>query len=1142
MKYVGLLFLIALYGSTSGQGDIHSFGSNGWGELGRGVLKNSIPSPELMASKAMYKCRLFSAGKVHSIAIDSSGYLYTWGQNNYGQLGVGNTKSFNIPQRIEKNGPWAKCVASYGDYSLAINSQGELYSWGKIPSKSSQTLYYFETIPTKVGNKSNWVEIAAGISHSIAINSKGEMYSWGENDYGELGLGNVGDQIEPQRIGSESNWVRAAAGKNFSIAINSDGELFVWGDKQYGKLGLGNSIGFNTPQRLGLSSNWVSISATNEYSLAINRDGELYSWGLGRYGETGTNKTGSLWAPEKVGPDSIKWETATAGLNMSAAIDNDGNLYVWGRNDQNGMLNDSYKNILTPLQISEDVKWKNVSVGGLFLLTNSIESTLYGRFINNYGQLGIGEFTLDKFILSPQIVFQKFKWSMTSASDFTNDMHCLAITTDGKLFSWGRNRVGELGLGEEIGDFVPTPRQIGNKSNWVYVLAGRASSYAINTDGELFAWGSNSNGQLGIGNNENKSIPQLVGTSNNWTNVVSNGGHVLAINTEGEIYAWGDNSYGQLGLGHQIRQNTPQQVGTFSNWIKVSAGAANSLAINSKNEIFSWGAKIPTTNAILKPEKLGDKSNWVEIFAGDAMHSFAINTNGHLYGWGRNTESVLGIENYQQNSIPTLVDSFNYWKSISTSYDHTLGLNNKGELFAWGNNSHGQLGTDFFRNQNTPVRVGELSKWKYISAGHNASYCVNLEGEMFVMGYDFEGRIGLHGRIDFDVPGIINSSENWKQISAGRRHVLAVNQKGELFGWGSNLNGQLAIKGDFYRTPQRIGESTDWIEVSAGNTHSLAINSKGELFYWGGDPYGIRLQESLPTRVGMATNWTKIAAGGYHSLALNSNGELFSWGDNSYGQLGIGNFMDQQLPTQIEGKWESISAGVRHSMALTTQGNLFTWGGNSEGELGIDKVNGKFNEPQAVENIRFTKISAEGRTCIGLTKDKKIYTWGDGAYAYKPRPVQTDSSNWEVIDAGTGHFLAVNSWGELFSWGDNTSGQLGLGTNLDQERPVKVVTNIDWLKVDAGEGFSIGLTGDIQQQLKKDIIKKTDKIAIYPNPTSRYLYLSENKGPLKYTISTIEGQNLSTGTYEGKIDLSNLKTGVYFINIGGYCQKVVKLK
>ena len=134
--------------------------------------------------------------------------------------------------------------------------------------------------------------------------------------------------------------------------------------------------------------------------------------------------------------------------------------------------------------------------------------------------------------------------------------YSLAVSTDGKLYAWGRNIDGQLGDGTNTS--TNSHVRIGAATNWKNIAAGAVShNLAINTDGELYAWGYNGQGQLGDGTDTNKNTPTRIGTATNWKNIAAGSYHSMAINAAGELYAWGSNHYGQLGNGTKLYETTP---------------------------------------------------------------------------------------------------------------------------------------------------------------------------------------------------------------------------------------------------------------------------------------------------------------------------------------------------------------------------------------------------------------------------------------------------------------------------------------------------------------------------------------------------------------------------------------------------------
>jgi len=306
--------------------------------------------------------------------------------------------------------------------------------------------------------------------------------------------------------------------------------LYSWGNNNDGRLGQGNTLNLNEPTRMGEADNWVQVSTASSGSWAINAEGHLYGWGAlwtqPQMGQGDIPGSGAVTSPTRIGT-ADNWVSVGGRSSDVVALNADGELFAWG------------------------------SAGGI------------GQGANVPTPTGVGQ-TWQTFEMHPNFI--------------------IAQNVQGYLYSWGTGHSDSLGVGASSTPLVPM--RIGNNSDWVHFTVAGNSVLAISESGHLYSWGNNAEGQLGLGDNINRNVPHRVGTADNWTKVVGTAaslGAVAALNSDGELWTWGSNNNGQLGTGAGGSRNVPARVGDGSNWVFLSAANSHFLAANSNLELFSWG-------------------------------------------------------------------------------------------------------------------------------------------------------------------------------------------------------------------------------------------------------------------------------------------------------------------------------------------------------------------------------------------------------------------------------------------------------------------------------------------------------------------------------------------------------------------------
>jgi alpha-tubulin suppressor-like RCC1 family protein len=351
-------------------------------------------------------------------------------------------------------------------------------------------------------------------------------------------------------------------------------------------------------------------------------------------------------------PGTACWRQISAGRNFSMAIKNDGTLWAWGNNGNLLGLNGNMLNQNAPIQVGTANDWLEVSAGATHTLAIKTNGTLWSWGDGLYGQLG-------------NSLFNSATWTVTQRGTATDWAHVsagsgfsLALKTNGTLWSWGYNSVGQLGQGNTTNLNVPT--QVGTASNWAAIDAGAEHALALDNGGFLFAWGNNTFGQFGNGNNTSGLSP-APSTTSMWMKISAGFDHSLLLDPSGNMFAMGDNSQGELGDGTNTSSNVPiftgqSSAGLINQYIEISAGLSFSLAIRADATLHSSGMNnsgqlgLGNTTNVNSFSQVGTLNTWQKISAGE-VHSLALENSSDLWSTGRNIEGQLGIASWVNSNI-----------------------------------------------------------------------------------------------------------------------------------------------------------------------------------------------------------------------------------------------------------------------------------------------------------------------------------------------------------------------------------------------------------------------------------------------------------------------------------------------------------
>lgn len=696
-----------------------------------------------------------SSGLLHYLALKDDGTVWAWGSNDLGQLGNGTINNASTPIQVIGLDSVVSITGSYYN-SMALREDGTVWIWGdgiRGVLGYNAPIDYKQLTPIQIKGLENVMQVDMSYLHGAALKKDGTVWTWGFNESGQLGDGSVADHATPYQVQGLAGVVKISASYAHTLALTKDGKVWSWGNNYYGEIGDGSGVQKRlVPVRAANLEGIVDIEAGELYSLATKKNGSIWAWGNNMYGQLGNGTkiaqitrtlVSGIPFPTDTIPPSVPGQLKTTGKTSATVV------LSWEESTDN-----------------HAVKEYLIYKGGALLTTLGVD----GKSIDSstgYTVTGLTAGTQYKFTVKAKDYAGNISASSNEVTATTEVSlpiavsaganHTLALKSDGSVWAWGNNGSGQLGDGYLSSLLLP--KQAINVTSITAVSTGNAFSLALKSDGTVWGWGQNTIGQLGnTALNPQQTNPKKIEAFDSVIAISAGSTHALALKSDGTVWAWGSNFNGELGNGTTNNLYVPTKISSLTNVKAISAGMFYSLALKTDGTVWAWGGNDNgqlgdgTTTNRLVPVKISSLSGVDSITAG-LYHALALKQDGTVWSWGYNSYGQLGDGTYSNRMTPVKVGSLSGIKQISAGMYHSL-AKSASSVYAWGYNNSGQLGNNGYSNSALPVTVSSLTVTKDIEAGFNHNAVVT-SSDVMTWGDNASGQLGNGTSVSSKIPVLV---------------------------------------------------------------------------------------------------------------------------------------------------------------------------------------------------------------------------------------------------------------------------------------------------------------------------------------------------------------------------------------------------
>src|SRR3990167_2472932 len=371
---------------------------------------------------------------------------------------------------------------------------------------------------------------------------------------------------------------------------------------------------------------------------------------------------------------------------------------------------------------------------------------------------------------------------------------------------------------------------------------------------------------------------------------------------------------------------------------------------------------------------------------------------------------------------------------VAAGHAHSLVVMPEGDVYQFGDSGDG-------RPSREPAIISGLPPIASVAAGNFFSLFVDLDGNVWGMGHSHYGELGFSGTCTEPQQIKFEEDVKIKMVAASRNYYsVFLDEDGSVWTSGYNVYGQLGLGNfDNTSTPKKIENIPKMSSISAGHYHTLLLDENGEVWTCGYNEYG---QLGRPTdmqqmcaenaaKMPSPVKFKSVSAGNYHSMFLDVEGRVWGCGHNRDASLALPhtNYADK-----------AVSAGNYHSMFLDVEGRVWGSGTNRDASLALPHTNYVNSVEMWPEKAKIRFISAGNYRTLLIDEEGDVWYAGKGVKV--PRKIKIEGSTWDGFAACEMHHLVVDTRGQVWVWGENSEGQLGLGQSSGMCEALPVVNNL----------------------------------------------------------------------------------------------------